>query len=267
MNRLISLKNLLPCSIEAGTLNGASQETMPQLTNAGNQKKFFMKVKCLMIIFILVSGISSFAQSGGEYEDNPRPTYKPDSGYYNNRSLHSFKKENIFLGGTLQVGYAANTFEVGGNPEIGYSISEWLDAGISLNLIYSSQSADPNYYYNNDTRTREFNYGGGIFLRAYPVRFLFFELQPEENWIHESQVYYGQGGGSVSGTFKSNSLIAGVGYGQRIIGQANFFTLIGIDVLNNPNSPYRQVNVDGSSSPIPIIRAGFDFYLNPSRRK
>jgi hypothetical protein len=222
-------------------------------------------LKLIMPVFILLTGISSFAQSGGEYEDHrPIATYKEDSGYYNNNSLHSFKKENIFLGGTLQLGYAGNTFEIGSNPEVGYSIAQWLDAGIAFNLIYSSQSADPNDFYNEDTRTRQFNYGAGVFVRVYPIRFLFFELQPEENWIHENQVAYGPGGGSMSGTFQSTSLIAGIGYSQRVIGQGSFFTMLGIDLLNNPNSPYQQVNVNGTTSPLPIIRAGFDFYLHPS---
>lgn len=222
-------------------------------------------IRIILPVIVLLTGISSFAQY-----NNPPATYNSDRkdnnvNTDNNSASGGFKKENIFLGGSLQLGYGANTFSVGGNPEIGYTIAQWLDAGVAFNLIYTAQSADPTFYYNDDIRLRNFNYGAGVFLRAYPVPFLFLELQPEANWIHESAVDYAQGG-AYSATFQSTSLIAGIGYTQRIVGQGSFFTLIGLDLLDNPNSPYREINGDGSTSPIPIIRAGFDFYLHPSRK-
>jgi hypothetical protein len=88
-----------------------------------------------------------------------------------------FKKENIFIGGGLNLGFASNTFQVGISPEIGYSIAEWLDAGIGLNISYLSQKADPYYYYNDNTRYHSLNYGGGPFIRIYPIRFLFVQTQ------------------------------------------------------------------------------------------
>jgi hypothetical protein len=39
--------------------------------------------------------------------------------------------------------------------------------------------------------------------------------------------------------------------------------MIGLDLMRDPNSPYRDYN----NAAIPIIRAGFDFYLRPSKRK
>ncbi|MGI8950450.1 MAG: hypothetical protein ACR2FN_02585 [Chitinophagaceae bacterium] len=203
--------------------------------------------KIIFSVLISVFYIKSFSQ-------NLPPTYSGDDG------SKGFKKENVFIGGSLSVGFASDIFSVGGNPEIGYSIAQWLDAGIAINLNYSSERADP--YYNYNVRTRSFNYGGGIFIRAYPVRFLFLELQPEENWIHQTQKDFNSGlQGSI--TVNSTSLIGGIGYTQRIVGQASFYTLIGIDLLNNIYSPYRDYN----GAVVPIIRAGFDFYLHPSRRK
>jgi len=40
----------------------------------------------------------------------------------------------MFIGGGINLGFATNTFAVGATPEIGYSIAEWLDAGVSINL-------------------------------------------------------------------------------------------------------------------------------------
>jgi hypothetical protein len=182
------------------------------------------------------------------------PTYTDDEG------VKGFRKENIFIGGGLNLGFASNTFAVGLNPEIGYSVAQWLDAGLGFNINYASQRADP--FYNNNVRQRNFSYGGGPFVRLYPVRFLFIQGQLEENWttINVKDYNYGQ-----TGKYKYNatSFIAGVGYTQRIIGQSSFYTLIAMDLMRDINSPYRDYN----NAAIPIIRAGFDFYLRPKRKR
>lgn len=171
-----------------------------------------------------------------------------------------FSTNKIFVGGSLNLGFASNTFQVGAVPEIGYSITDWLDAGISININYASQRADP--FYNGNVRYRNFNYGGGPFMRLYPVRFLFIQTQFEQNWIRVNAKDYNTGYESAA-TYKSQSLIAGIGYTQRIVGQSSFYTMLGLDLLTDRNSPYR----DGyNNTAIPIIRAGFNFYLKPSRK-
>jgi hypothetical protein len=181
-------------------------------------------------------------------------TYQSDEG------SKGFKKENIFIGGALNLGFGSNTFQIGAVPEIGYSIAQWLDAGVAVNINYYSERAD--YYLNGDVRYHNLNYGGGPFLRFYPLRFLFLQTQFEENWIKVNQKDYNTGY-SYENTYNSSSLIAGIGYTQRIVGQSSFYTMIGLDLLNNPNSPYRDYN----GQVIPIIRAGFDFYLRPNHRR
>ncbi|HWB24525.1 MAG TPA: hypothetical protein VG738_03550 [Chitinophagaceae bacterium] len=188
----------------------------------------------------------------------PPPTYsggdKDDDG--------GISDDRWFAGGSLALGFGSNTFNVGGNPELGYSVSQWLDAGVTLNLNYTSQRADPYYYYNQDTRYRSFNYGGGVFARVYPVRFLFVQLQPELNWIHYSAKDYANNL-SYSNTVSAASLIAGVGYTQRMVGEGSYFLMVGLDLLDNANSPYRD---SYTRAQLPIIRAGFDFYFH-SRKK
>ena len=47
--------------------------------------------------------------------------------------------KRFFAGGTLVLGYSGGTysqFTIGGNPEIGYSLSKNFDAGICFNTIY-----------------------------------------------------------------------------------------------------------------------------------
>jgi hypothetical protein len=168
-----------------------------------------------------------------------------------------FRQDNIFLGTSLNLGIANRSFNVGLNPEIGYSVTRWLDAGVSLNINYFSQNASD---YSN-IRFRNFNFGGGPFLRVWPLSFLHFQIQPEYNWISSSQknVLTGQ-----SGTYKYNagSLLVGVGYGTRILGSHYSYVTLMIDVMQNLNSPYR----DQYNDPLPVFRAGFGMYLKPRRR-
>jgi hypothetical protein len=205
------------------------------------------KILLISLSLILINGI--FAQQ-------ILPTYTTDE------DKKGFKKENIFIGGGITLGFASNTFQIGANPEIGYSIAQWLDAGLGFNLNYASQKADPNYYYNDNTRYHSFNYGGGPFVRLFPVRFLFVQAQLEENWIKINTKNYNSNY-TDEANYQSTSLIAAIGYGQRIVGQSTFYTMLGLDLMHDPNSPYR----DYGNAAIPIIRAGFDFYLRPSRKK
>lgn len=202
--------------------------------------------KVLLIVALLFTLCSTYAQRPSTYDGEKGEKYLPGN--------------RLFIGGSLNLGFASNTFQVGAVPEIGYSVTDWFDAGLGININYSSERADP--YYNYNVRTRSFNYGGGPFIRLYPIHFLFIQGQLEENWIKVNQKDYNTGLDG-SATFQSTSLIAGIGYAQRIVGQNNFYTMIGIDLMRDPNSPYRDYN----GSAIPIIRAGFNFYLKPSHRK
>jgi hypothetical protein len=54
---------------------------------------------------------------------------------------------------------------------------------VALNLNYFSQNASDF----SSKRYRNFNYGGGTFLRIWPVNFLHIQVQPEFNWISSSE--------------------------------------------------------------------------------
>lgn len=172
-----------------------------------------------------------------------------------------FKQENIFVGGSLSLGFGSGQFTVGGSPEIGYSFNKWLDAGLGLNLIYTSIAS--NTFYNpTDTKLRQLNYGGGPFIRIYPVSFLFLQGQFEENW---TKVKVKQDMYSYKQTVNASSLIAGIGYTQRMVGQGGYYFMVGLDLLKDPYSPYVTENSVGQLVAQPIIRAGFNFYLKPSK--
>jgi len=195
--------------------------------------------KTLLSLLILISGTVLLAQDNYDGEnENP-----------------GFKKENVFLGGAISLGFGSGSFAIGANPEVGYSIAKWLDAGLIFNINYFSQTD----YYNSDIKYSNFNYGGGVFTRVYPLPFLFLQLQPEYNWITYTNKYNDQ---VAKETYSAASFIGAIGYGQRIVGQASYFFSIGLDLMTNKYSPY----LDGYGHPYPIIRGGFDIYLKPSRK-
>jgi hypothetical protein len=190
----------------------------------------------------------------GKAQDHmPNRTYT----YTDEAPASGFMKQNLFLGGSLGLGFGSYNFDVGVNPEIGYSLNRWLDVGAVVNFNYSSIKADPNFIYNSNISSKQFTYGGGVFGRAYVLPFLFLTAQPEFNWTHVTQkdMTYG-------GTYKYDanapSLLLGVGYGQRVVGESGFYIALLFDVISNKNSPYN----DNYGHPLPVIRAGFDFYLH-----
>ncbi len=168
-----------------------------------------------------------------------------------------FDKSKLFLGGSVALGFSSGSFNVGANPEIGYSVTNWLDVGMGFNLNYLSINADYNY----GVTQHSFNYGFGPFLRAYPINFLFVQAQLEQNWIHYKNII--PGGQTTEFTTNAPSVLLGIGYSQRIVGQASYYTALLFDVNDNPNSPYR----DGYNHAIPILRFGFNIYLNKGHRK
>jgi hypothetical protein len=169
----------------------------------------------------------------------------------------TFKQENLFFGSGLNLGFSGQSFNIGINPEAGYSITNFLDAGLSLNLNYYSEN--PSNYSN--VKYENLSYGGGPFLRLWPLNFINIQVQPEFNWTSSTQK-----DNSINQTNKYNyhsqSLLIGIGYGSRYVGSRFSYVTLMMDVLQDPFSPYR----DQFNDPIPVFRAGFGFYLRPSRK-
>ncbi len=189
---------------------------------------------------MLALSLSSFAQNENDEE-----------------SSHKFRRDNIFLGGAIGLGASSGGFSAGANPEIGYSIAQWLDAGISTNINYYSFSAE----YNGGVRQRSFNYGGGVFVRLYPIRNVFLQVLPEYNRIN-TNLRHAFTGEQQKVKQEAPSLLLGIGYTSREIGRSSFYTAIMFDAGTNTNSPY----IGYLGSKLPILRTGFNFYLRPKRR-
>ena len=91
----------------------------------------------------------------------------------------------------------------------------------------------------------------------------FIQAQPEYNWIVYKQSNLDNGTTYPKITTKASSFLAGIGYGQRIVGQSSFFTLLMFDLASERFSPYR----DTYGTAVPIIRGGFNIYLNTKKKK
>jgi len=202
--------------------------------------------KILVILSLVAINANVFAQSRND--DEPR----------------FLKKENVFVGGSIALGYTGGTntssFVIGANPEIGYTFSEFIDLGFAFNTIFNSYK-----FYNALYRFKQdaFNYGAGIFTRIHVMPNFFIQAQPEYNWIVYKQSNLDNGTTYPKITTKASSFLAGIGYGQRIVGQSSFFTLLMFDLASEKFSPYR----DTYGTAVPIIRGGFNIYLNSKKKK
>lgn len=171
----------------------------------------------------------------------------------------SQKLKHYFVGGNFIASFGDGGGALGLNPSIGYSVNPYLDIGIGINAVYNYNK---DYYYGGKWRT--WNLGIAPFARVYPVDFLFFEASFEENLV--TTRYINQDGQkSDRQNYNAPSLIGAIGYSNRIFGRSSFFFSVGMDFLNNKNSPYRDnyYNDQGKllSRPTAIIRTGFNFNL------
>ncbi|HUB62661.1 MAG TPA: hypothetical protein VL978_18225 [Puia sp.] len=203
---------------------------------------------------IIVAGLCLMMAAGRGFAQDRMPGRV--NTYTDEGTGTGFRKENLFIGGSLGLGFAADQFSVGVNPEVGYSLNRWVDVGAVVNFTYNSVSPDPSGYYNPDLSEKEFIYGGGLFGRVYFLPFLFVTAQPEFNWTHDRQVYEASGGATYTYDVSAPSLLVGLGYGRRMIGQGTFWIAVMFDVAGNPNSPYNDIY----GHPEPVIRAGFDLF-------
>lgn len=172
-----------------------------------------------------------------------------------------FQKDKLFTGGSANIGFSNGTTMLGITPQLGYSLTNWLDAGITFNINYISQRD----YYTTD-KIRQTMFGPGAFVRIFPVNFLFAGAQYEYNMIRQKQIF-GDGSPSLQDNYHANSLLVGAGYagGRERGGNSYYYLSIMWDVAGDPNSPY----VDNLGRSTPVIRAGYNIGLfqNSDRRR
>jgi len=169
-----------------------------------------------------------------------------------------FRKEKLFTGGSANIGFSNGATMLGITPQLGYSLTNWLDAGITFNLNYISQRD-----YATTDKIRQTTYGPGAFVRMFPVNFLFATAQYEYNTIHQKQMISGQP--DIKTSVNANSLLLGAGYaaGREKGNNTYYYLSIMWDVYGDTYSPY----VDQLGRSTPVIRAGYNIGLFQGRNR
>lgn len=206
----------------------------------------FRSIGLIFIVFFICNSLSA------QYEDD---TYH-DQNYARPNNFTSYGSDEnanrLLIGGSIALGVGSGNFQIGAAPEVVYTLTNQLQAGISINFNYqnySNNNDDQQTYY----RQRSMNIGGGPMLRFFPTSQFFLQSQFEENYINENLK---NGDASYTRHTTANSLLIGGGYAVRTSGGC-FFTQILFDVLQDPDSPYRDEN----NHVIPVIRAGVSFFI------
>lgn len=173
---------------------------------------------------------------------------------------HGFKVERLFTGGSANIGFSNGSTMLGITPQLGYSVTNWMDAGINFNINYLSQKD----YFTGD-KLRQTTYGPGAFVKLFPVNFLFAAAQYEYNLMHLKYIPNQAGNPSQSYNQSANSFLIGAGYagGRERGGNSYYYLSIMWDVSGDPNSPYR----DQYGHISPVIRAGYNIGLFQNRFK
>ncbi len=177
------------------------------------------------------------------------------SAFSQKESEKGFNKENLFIGTGINLGFF-NGFILGLNPEVGYSLNRFVDVGVSTNFSFITQN-----YINTPAVDRQLIVGGGPFVKIWPVNMIFLGGQFEYNSISFST----KNGSVISNKqkYSAPSILVGGGYGNRFIGQSQFYTSIMVDVLRDPKSPY----IDQYNRLQPVFRTTFLFYLRPKNQR
>jgi hypothetical protein len=197
-------------------------------------------MKFKVIVFLFITSIASLLAKAQDEEQEER---------------RGFKKEYLFTGGSVSLAFYSNTYILGASPVFGYSITNWADLGVVLNYNYTSYRD----YQVFDDRLKQQNFGGGGFVKLYPLKFIFAQAQWEYNFMKFKYIPPNNGTEQKDNS-EAQSFLVGGGYTtgrQGRGGQPFFYLAILFDISDNPRSPY----TDAYGRSIPIIRGGLQIPL------
>lgn len=164
-------------------------------------------------------------------------------------------KKNLFTGGSVSFGIFNNTFLIGANPVFGYSLTDFVDVALQVNYSYNS-IRDYNGIFNN--KLRQSTYGGGGWLRLYPMRSIFLQGQLEHNYIRQKSIPV-LGPPEVR-SIDASSVLVGGGYTTGRWGKGGepfYYLSVLFDVSGNRYSPY----TDAFGRSVPLFRGGVQIPL------
>lgn len=160
-----------------------------------------------------------------------------DEGEEKEEEKKGFQKEKLFVGGNFGLTFGNFTL-INVSPQIGYRFTDFVAAGVGLNLQYISIKEK---YTNGDLyrKSTQGVTGLNVFGRLYPLKQFMIQVQPEINYVFGKEIYYDT---SPRQEYKLDaqivpSLLLG---GGLVIpsGRGAFITSVFYDVLQDPSSPY-----------------------------
>ena len=178
-------------------------------------------------------------------------------------STGGFKKDRLFAGGTVALGFGSGTTSFGLGPFFGYSLNKYVDVAVSVNYNYVSQKQYLVDFSGNSIylgKIRQNVIGPGAFVRLFPVKFIYAQAQYEQNFITYKFIPDANSGylpAKESRSVGSLLLGAGLASGRSEYNRSYGYISVLFDVAKNRNSPY----VDNYGNVTPVIRAGYNIAL------
>ncbi|HUP12165.1 MAG TPA: hypothetical protein VM187_08145 [Niastella sp.] len=190
-----------------------------------------MKKGVVLVFTVLVLATTLQAQDPEEIE-------VPKRGY---------QKAKLFMGGNFGLAFGDYTF-INISPQLGYRFNDRFAAGFGINGQHVSfKDWD---YYNNLYQQKETVLGLNIFGRAYPIRNIMLQAQPEVNYRFGKIIYEGP---PKQVTRSDAAIVPSLLLGGGAVfpsGRSELLITIFYDVLQNKNSPYGKR---------PIFNFGYNF--------
>ena len=148
-----------------------------------------------------------------------------------------FQKEKLFAGGNFGMTFGSYTM-ISVSPQIGYQFTNFVAAGVGLNLQYvqiKEKYTNGELYWKSTQGVAGLN----VFGRLYPLRQFMIQVQPEANYIFGNEIYYDT---NPRQEYKLDAQIVPsllVGGGLVIpSGRGALITSVSYDVLQDERSPY-----------------------------
>ena len=156
-----------------------------------------------------------------------------------------FDKSKLFYGGNIGLGFGSNQTYVNVSPQVGYRFNRFFAVGTGINFIYSSY----NYEDFSNYKAQYGVIGLNIFGRAYPIEYVFAQVQPELNYTWYKETYT-SGDVIKEGPKFVPSLLIGGGASIPLGRAGAMLVMIQYDLLQQPLNPY------GSNA---FLTIGFNF--------
>jgi hypothetical protein len=102
-------------------------------------------MKNTLVALLVFLSCHAFSQSGEDKKEERKS---------------GFQKDKLFTGGSATAGFSSYSTILGIDPQLGYSLTKWADAGFTFNLNYTSQR---DYEVYGD-KLRQTVYGPGAFV-------------------------------------------------------------------------------------------------------